>query len=73
MTELGTHAINFPIELKFTKMIMYAILMKCLDPILIIACFLSAVQDPCIEKKNCLIYLSFINKLKKIKFQFWQT
>lgn len=48
MTELGTHLINFPIELKFAKMIIYSIFFKCLDPILIIASCLTAVQDPCL-------------------------
>ena len=46
MTEVGLHLINFPIGFKFSKMILYAIGLKCLDPILTIVSSLS-IEDPC--------------------------
>lgn len=45
LTELGYHLVNFPIELKYGKMILYSIVLKCFDPILIITSALS-VNEP---------------------------
>lgn len=47
MTDLGIHMINLPIELKYAKMILYSIVLKCLSPILIIVSILS-IGEPCL-------------------------
>ena len=44
MTELGVHLINMPIDFKLAKMIFYSIVLKCLNPALVIAASLS-VQE----------------------------
>jgi HrpA-like RNA helicase len=57
MTDLGAHLINMPIDLNLAKMILFSISMKCLDPILVIACFLS-YEEPVynsIDKTNILV------------------
>lgn len=41
LTELGIHLVNMPIEPKLSKMIMYGVVLKCLDPVLTIACCLA--------------------------------
>lgn len=46
MTDLGLFCANIPIEIKYSKMILYALALKCLDPILIIISTIS-VDDPC--------------------------
>ena len=46
MTDIGIHLANLPIEIKYSKMILYAFALKCLDPILIIVSTIS-VDDPC--------------------------
>ena len=46
LTELGHHLADLPVEPKYGKMILYAVALKCLDPILTIACSL-AYRDPC--------------------------
>ncbi|ESO09137.1 hypothetical protein HELRODRAFT_110038 [Helobdella robusta] len=45
LTELGHHLADLPIEPKYGKMILYSVVLKCLDPILTIACSL-AYKDP---------------------------
>jgi len=45
MTELGIHLVNMPVELGLAKMIMFAIGMKCLDPVVVIASSIS-VGEP---------------------------
>ena len=50
MTELGLHLVNMPIELGLAKMIMFAIGLKCIDPVLVIACSIS-VGEPCKSNK----------------------
>lgn len=61
MTELGMHLINVPVELKYAKMILYSIVLKCLAPILVIVSTLST-GDPC--KHN--VSLSFSKYLNLI-------
>ncbi|XP_046660660.1 3'-5' RNA helicase YTHDC2-like [Homalodisca vitripennis] len=41
LTDLGRHLLEISIEPKFGKMLLYAIILKCLDPILTIVCCLS--------------------------------
>ncbi|GFU19130.1 3'-5' RNA helicase YTHDC2 [Nephila pilipes] len=45
LTELGLHLLDMPIEPRLGKMILYSVVMKCLDPILTIVCCLS-YRDP---------------------------
>ena len=46
LTELGHHLADLPVEPRYAKMILYAVVLKCLDPVLTIACAL-AYKDPC--------------------------
>jgi len=46
LTELGHHLADLPVEPRYGKMILYSVVLKCLDPILTIACAL-AYRDPC--------------------------
>jgi ATP-dependent RNA helicase YTHDC2 len=45
LTEIGNHLVNFPVELKYGKMILYSIVLKCLNPILIITSALSVNES----------------------------
>lgn len=45
LTELGHHLADLPVEPRYGKMILYSVVLKCLDPILTIACAL-AYKDP---------------------------
>ncbi|VDI58889.1 ATP-dependent RNA helicase YTHDC2 [Mytilus galloprovincialis] len=45
LTELGHHLADMPIEPRLGKMVLYAVVLKCLDPILTIVCSL-AYKDP---------------------------
>ncbi|XP_011312776.1 probable ATP-dependent RNA helicase YTHDC2 [Fopius arisanus] len=45
LTELGTHLLDLPVEPRLGKMLLYAVVLKCLDPILTIVCSL-AYKDP---------------------------
>ncbi|KAK3929267.1 3'-5' RNA helicase YTHDC2 [Frankliniella fusca] len=45
LTELGHHLLDLPIEPRLGKMLLNAILLKCLDPVLTIVCTL-AYKDP---------------------------
>lgn len=45
LTELGITSTYFPIESRLVKMILYAAFLKCLNPVLTIAC--SVVLKPC--------------------------
>lgn len=45
LTELGHHLADLPVEPRYGKMILYSVVLKCLDPILTIACSL-AYKDP---------------------------
>ena len=46
MSDLGVYLINMPIELNLAKMIIFSLVLKCLDPIVTIACGIS-VGEPC--------------------------
>lgn len=46
LTELGHHLADLPVEPRLGKMVLYAVVLKCLDPILTIVCSL-AYKDPC--------------------------
>ena len=46
LTELGHHLADLPLEPKFGKMILYGVVLKCLDPVLTIASTMS-YKDPC--------------------------
>ncbi|NXF10314.1 YTDC2 helicase, partial [Smithornis capensis] len=45
LTELGYHLTELPVEPHLGKMVLYAVVLKCLDPVLTIACAL-ACRDP---------------------------
>ncbi|XP_015520709.1 3'-5' RNA helicase YTHDC2 [Neodiprion pinetum] len=45
LTELGSHLLDLPVEPRLGKMLLYAVVLKCLDPILTIVCSL-AYKDP---------------------------
>ncbi|XP_038072672.1 3'-5' RNA helicase YTHDC2-like isoform X2 [Patiria miniata] len=45
MTELGHHLADLPLEPRLGKMVLYSIVLKCLDPVLTIVCAL-AYRDP---------------------------
>ncbi|GAB6019416.1 3'-5' RNA helicase ythdc2 [Chamberlinius hualienensis] len=45
LTDLGHHLLDLPIDPRLGKMILYSVVLKCLDPILTIACML-AYKDP---------------------------
>ncbi|XP_064618810.1 3'-5' RNA helicase YTHDC2-like [Lineus longissimus] len=45
LTELGHHLTDLPLEPRYGKMILYSVVLKCLDPILTISCTL-AYRDP---------------------------
>ena len=46
LTELGHHLADLPVEPRYGKMVLYSVVLKCLDPVLTIACSL-AYRDPC--------------------------
>lgn len=41
LTELGSHLLDLPVEPRLGKMLLYAVVLKCLDPILTIVCSLA--------------------------------
>ncbi|XP_033230299.1 3'-5' RNA helicase YTHDC2-like [Belonocnema kinseyi] len=45
LTELGSHLLDLPVEPRLGKMLLYAVVLKCLDPVLTIVCSL-AYKDP---------------------------
>ncbi|XP_063956231.1 3'-5' RNA helicase YTHDC2-like isoform X1 [Lytechinus pictus] len=45
LTELGCHLADLPVDPRLGKMVLYAIVLKCLDPVLTIVCAL-AYKDP---------------------------
>ncbi|KAF6017324.1 YTHDC2 [Bugula neritina] len=45
LTELGHHLVDIPISPRLGKMIIYSVMLKCLDPVLTIACTL-AYKEP---------------------------
>jgi HrpA-like RNA helicase len=38
VTELGNHLLDLPIDPRLGKMILYSVVLRCLDPILTIVC-----------------------------------
>lgn len=46
MTELGQHLADLPVEPRLGKMVLYSVVLKCLDPVLTIVCTL-AFKEPC--------------------------
>lgn len=46
LTEMGLHLLDLPIDPHYSKMVLYAVVLKCLDPILTIVSALS-YKDPC--------------------------
>ena len=51
VTELGNHLLDLPIEPKLGKTVLYAVVLKCLDPILTIVCCVS-YKDPFVLSSN---------------------
>ncbi|XP_015929708.1 3'-5' RNA helicase YTHDC2 isoform X2 [Parasteatoda tepidariorum] len=45
LTELGLHLLDLPVDPRHGKMILYSVVLKCLDPVLTIVCCLS-YRDP---------------------------
>nr|CAD7411820.1 unnamed protein product [Timema poppensis] len=45
LTELGHHLVDLPVEPRLGKMVLYSVVLKCLDPVLTIVCCLS-YRDP---------------------------
>ncbi|XP_076294803.1 3'-5' RNA helicase YTHDC2 [Lasioglossum baleicum] len=45
LTELGSHLLDLPVEPRLGKMLLYSVVLKCLDPVLTIVCCLS-YKDP---------------------------
>ncbi|XP_070542906.1 3'-5' RNA helicase YTHDC2-like [Ptychodera flava] len=45
LTEIGHHLVDLPVEPRLGKMVLYSVVLKCLDPILTIVCAL-AYRDP---------------------------
>lgn len=60
LTELGHHLADLPVEPRYGKMILHSVVLKCLDPILTIACAL-AYKDPC-ECWSCLFLVGSVEK-----------
>ncbi|KAF8564915.1 hypothetical protein P879_09563 [Paragonimus westermani] len=84
LTELGYHICDIPIPPRYAKMVLISVALKCLDPILTIACILT-YAEPLISPKNALERRGWINVCKKFAadsfsdhmvllraFQFWQ-
>lgn len=46
LTEIGYHLADLPLEPRLGKVVLYSIVLKCLDPVLTIVCAL-AYKDPC--------------------------
>ena len=50
LTEIGYHLADLPLEPRLGKVVLYSIVLKCLDPVLTIVCAL-AHKDPCKSTK----------------------
>ncbi|RNA07605.1 putative ATP-dependent RNA helicase YTHDC2 [Brachionus plicatilis] len=62
MSDLGVHLINLPIDLQYSKSIIYAILLKCLEPVLVVVSALS-VGEPFVDLDSN--QRKYFNELKK--------
>ena len=67
LTELGFHLLDLPLEPQWGKMVLYSVVLKCLDPILTIVCTL-AHRDPC---KLVLAHFFPFLATGVTSFQFW--
>ena len=57
LTELGSHMCDLPLPPKYSKMVLVSIALKCVDPILTIACILAS-ENPCVF--NLFVFLFFL-------------
>ncbi|VDP76125.1 unnamed protein product [Echinostoma caproni] len=84
LTELGYHICDIPIPPRYAKMVLVSVALKCLDPILTIACILT-YAEPFVIPKNATERREMLNARKKFSadtlsdhmmllraFQFWQ-
>ncbi|CAH8834358.1 unnamed protein product [Trichobilharzia szidati] len=84
LTELGYHICDIPIPAHYAKMVLVSVVLKCLDPILTIACIL-AYTEPFTIPRNAGERRDLMNARKKFSadtysdhmmllraFQFWQ-
>uniref|UniRef100_A0A8C3GAK2 RNA helicase n=1 Tax=Cyclopterus lumpus TaxID=8103 RepID=A0A8C3GAK2_CYCLU len=84
LTDLGYHLADLPVEPHLGKMVLCAVVLKCLDPILTIACTL-AYRDPFIlpaqasqkraalHNRKCFTSTSFSDHMALLRaFQAWQ-
>ena len=46
LTDLGRHLTHLPVEPHLGKMVLHAVVLRCLDPVLTIVCALNH-KDPC--------------------------
>ena len=72
LSEMGHHLADLEVEPRYGKMILYGVVLKCLDPILTIASTMS-YKDPCkntssalLEHSNCslcmLMFAMFLSR-----------
>ncbi|TGZ70003.1 hypothetical protein CRM22_003412 [Opisthorchis felineus] len=84
LTELGYHTCDIPIPPRYAKMVLVSVALKCLDPILTIACILT-YAEPFYAPKNAFERREWRNVRRKFAsesysdhmmllraFQFWQ-
>ncbi|XP_056289320.1 3'-5' RNA helicase YTHDC2 isoform X2 [Pseudoliparis swirei] len=84
LTDLGYHLADLPVEPHLGKMVLCAVVLKCLDPILTIACTL-AYRDPfvlpaqasqkraALHNRKCFTSTSFSDHMALLRaFQAWQ-
>ena len=53
LSEMGHHLADLPVEPRYGKMILYGVVLKCLDPILTIASTMS-YKDPCASRASLI-------------------
>lgn len=63
ITKLGYHLLHMPVDCQFGKMVLYAIFLKCLDPIITIVSAMS-VKDPFVMPTNVESRVN-VNKARK--------
>lgn len=64
LTEIGYHLADLPLEPRLGKVVLYSIVLKCLDPVLTIVCAL-AYKDPCkFHQYSLLILVDFVVDLQ---------
>uniref|UniRef100_A0A095CCK4 Putative ATP-dependent RNA helicase YTHDC2 n=1 Tax=Schistosoma haematobium TaxID=6185 RepID=A0A095CCK4_SCHHA len=84
LTELGYHICDMPIPPRYAKMVLFSVVLKCLDPILTIACILS-YTEPFTLPRNAAERRDLMNVRRGLSsnsysdhmvllraFQFWQ-